>query len=158
MQTPNPRVSITLKPSSYAQLKELSRLTGNSQSALIAEIIEQSAPVFARIIVVLNAAQTAKQGALDRVIGDMEKAQLRVEKHLGILVDDFEVTGAAVAEGLEHIARRGGRAVSGDAQAAPGAGRRTRPTPISNRGVRSTDKPQKQRKAAPSQANVRRQR
>ena len=151
MPTLNPRVSITLKPSSYAQLKELSRLTGNSQSSLIAEILEQSEPVFARIITVLAAAQTAKQGALDRVVGDMEKAQSRIEKELGLLVGDFELTAGAVTDGLEGIARRGRRDVSGDAPAAPGAARRTRPTPLSNRGVRSTDQTQKQHKKTASQ-------
>ena len=146
MPTPNQRVSITLKASSYAQLKELSRLTGSSQSALIADIIEQSEPVFARIIVVLSAAQTAKQEALDQVISDMERAQARVEQALGLSLADFEETGAAVTSALHEVKRRGRRGVAGDASAAPITARRSRPTPISNRGVRSTDQPQKQHK------------
>ena len=136
MTTQNPRVSITLKPSNYAQLKELSRLTGNSQSALIAEIIEQSEPVFARIISVLSAAQTAKQEALDQVIGDMERAQARIEQAVGLSLADFEETGAAVTSALQEVKRRGRRDVAGDAPAAPITARRPRPTPISNRGVR----------------------
>ena len=136
MTTQNPRVSITLKPSNHAQLKELSRLTGNSQSALIAEIIEQSEPVFARIISVLSAAHTAKQEALDQVIGDMERAQARIEQAVGLSLADFEETGASVISALHEVKRRGRRDVSGDAPAAPGAARRPRPTPISNRGVR----------------------
>ena len=143
MPTQNPRVSITLKASNYAQLKELSRLTGSSQSALIADIIEQSEPVFARIIAVLSAAQTAKQEAMHQVIGDMERAQARIEQAIGLSLADFEETGAAVTSALHEVKRRGRRDVSGDAPAAPGAARRPRPTPISNRGVRFAANPTK---------------
>ena len=56
MTTQNPRLTITLQPTIAAQLKELSRLTGNSQSSLIAELLDGSSAVFARVIQVLTAA------------------------------------------------------------------------------------------------------
>ena len=138
MKSPNPRVSISLTPSTHAQLRQLSHLTGNSQSALVAEILEQSGPVFSRLITVLSAAHTAKQEALDRVSGDLERAQARVEKQLGLLLDDFEGSTAGLISAAEQITRRGRGGVDGDAQASPPIARRTRPTPISNRGVRSS--------------------
>ena len=56
MATKNPRLTITLQPSLAAQLRRLSELTGNSQSSLIAELLEGSGPVFDRMIKVMEAA------------------------------------------------------------------------------------------------------
>ena len=59
MPTPNPRLTITLEPSTAAQLRRMSELTGNSQSSMISELLSQSAPVFDRLITVLEAAEVA---------------------------------------------------------------------------------------------------
>ena len=56
------RLTITLQPTLAAQLRKLSQLTGNSQSALIGELLEGSGPVFDRMIQVMEAAKTAKGG------------------------------------------------------------------------------------------------
>ena len=60
MATKNPRLTITLTPSLAAQLRRLSELTGNSQSSLIAELLDGSGPVFDKMIQVLEAAAIAK--------------------------------------------------------------------------------------------------
>ena len=59
MPAKNPRLTITLQPVLAAQLRRLSELTGNSQSALIAELLEGSEPIFTRMIQVLEAAEQA---------------------------------------------------------------------------------------------------
>ena len=56
MTTKNPRLTITLEPALAAQIKRMSELTGNSQSAIISELLDGSAPVFERVIKVLEAA------------------------------------------------------------------------------------------------------
>ena len=143
MPAKNPRINVTVTPSTFAQMQQLSALTGNSVSSIVADILEQSAPVFSRIIVVLSAAQTAKQEAIDHVVGNMERAQARIEDAVGLSLVDFEEAGEAVTSALHEVKRRGRRDVAGDASAAPITARRSRQTPPSNRGVRSTDKTQK---------------
>jgi hypothetical protein len=84
MPTLNPRLTITLQPSLAAHLRRLSELTGNSQSKLIAEILEGSEQVFERLIRVLEAAETAKKELKQSTVRDMEAAQSRVEEQLGL--------------------------------------------------------------------------
>ena len=133
MPTKNPRLTITLEPSLAAQLRTLSELTGNSQSSLIAELLEGSGPVFDRMIQVLQAAKTAKEAMRGRLVSDMEDAQTKMEGALGIAMDGFDLfTGSLLeeAEAVTRRARRGPAARGGNAHGAAA------PTPISNRGVR----------------------
>lgn len=144
MPTQNPRLTITLEPLLAAQLRRLSQLTGNSQSKLIAEMLEGSTPVFDRLIRVLEAAEQAKGSIRGKVAGDMAEAQDRVERQLGLVLEDFEAVTAPLLERVEQVSRR----------ARPGAGGTGLParrrvaapgdlTPISNRGVRSDPKARK---------------
>ena len=133
MPAKNPRLTITLQPSLAAQLRKLSELTGNSQSALIADLLEGTGPVFDRMIQVLEAAKTAKESMRGKLADDMEHAQSKMEGALGLVLEGFdEFTGSLLdeAEAVTRRARRGPavRGVSGPGAAAP--------TPISNRGVR----------------------
>ena len=64
MATSNPRLTITLEPSTAAQLRRMSELTGNSQSQMVSEILAQSSEVFERMIRVLEAAEVARGLAL----------------------------------------------------------------------------------------------
>ena len=77
MPAKNPRLTITLQPSLAAQLRKLSELTGNSQSALIGDLLEGTGPVFDRMIQVLEAAKTAKESMRGKLADDMEHAQPR---------------------------------------------------------------------------------
>lgn len=140
MPTLNPRLTITLDPLLAAQLRRLSELTGNSQGKLIAEILEGSSEVFARLITVLEAAKEATADMRSKASSDMAAAQTRVEKQLGLILDDFDGAAAPLLEGVEVIKRRSKRAprAAASARATPEAAASARsPTPISNRGVRS---------------------
>lgn len=150
MTTKNPRLTITLQPGTSAQLVELSRLTGDSQSAIIADILEKSAPVFDRVIKVLSAAEHAKAELRGRMASDLEQAQAKIESQLGLALDGFDAYTGSLLEEVEAVRRRARRApVDGKRSAATGA-RRARATPPSNRGVRSTANPlKKANKAAP---------
>lgn len=147
MPTQNPRLTVTLKPSTHAQLEEVSRLTGDSKSALIAQILEQSHPVFDRLIQVLKAAEQAKHEVRTRASTDLAEAQARIEQQLGLVLGEFDAYTGDLLQEVEEVRRRARRAPR-DAGAVPRArGSERLATPPSNRGVRSTANPAKKAKA-----------
>lgn len=137
MPAKNPRLTITLQPAIAAQLAELSRLTGDSQSSIIADLMGQASPVFDRVIRVLQAAQQAKAELKDRLASDLETAQSKIEAQLGIAMQDFDAfTGDLLAE-ADEVRRRARRTTRRDAAASRAAVDGHASTPLSNRGVRS---------------------
>ena len=134
MPAKNPRLTITLQPSLAAQLRKLSELTGNSQSALIGELLEGSGPVFDRMIQVLEAAKTAKESMRGKLADDMEQAQIKMEGALGVVMEGFDqITGSLLdeAEAVTTGTPEGARKRSaGTCRRA----RRGSANPISNRG------------------------
>lgn len=147
MPTQNPRLTVTLKPSTYAQLQAVSRLTGGSLSSMIAEILEQSEPVFSRLIQVLTAAEKAKQDVRDRFGADLEKAQTKIEKQLGLSLGEFDRLSGELLHDAEKVRRRLRRVPSGASLAGHARSSARTVTPPSNRGVRSTANPQKTAKS-----------
>lgn len=144
MTTKNPRLTITLQPGTSAQLVELSRLTGDSQSAIIADILEKSAPVFERVIKVLSAAEHAKAELKGRMASDLEQAQAKIERQLGLAMDGFDAYTGSLLDEVEAVRRRARRATPGQPGGGTSGARRARSTPPSNRGVRSTTNKQNQ--------------
>lgn len=136
MPTKNPRLTITLQPAVSAQLAELSRLTGDSQSAIIADMLEKSAPVFDRVIKVLSAAEVAKAELKERMASDLDKAQTKIERQLGLALEGFDQYTGSLLAGVETVTRRRRATVGAEASAAPAGVRRKGATPPSNRGVR----------------------
>lgn len=153
MPAKNPRLTITIEPMLHAQLRRLSELTGNSQSALIAELLEGAGPTLDRVIKVLEIAQTAKDSIKGKLAEEMQAAQEKVETQLGLTLDAFEEMPVPLLEMAEAIERRSRRRSQGHAGASRAGGigsagkgapprgergpARTVLTPISNRGVRS---------------------
>lgn len=137
MPATNPRLTITLQPTIAAQLRRLSELTGNSQSALISELLDGSAPVFDRVISVLAAASSAKASLRGQVADDMAKAQLRMETHLGLAMDELTTSTQPILDGFEDVQRRARRGAKSKALAVAGTAPGASPAPLSNRGVRS---------------------
>ncbi len=122
MKTQNPRVSVTLTPSTAAVLRELSDVAGNSQSALIAELLEEAVPVFERMIKVLRVAHQARASIRTDIAAELDAAHAHIESQLGLVMDGMEEAEGRLLETAERITRRRGR----DS------------TPISNRGGRSS--------------------
>lgn len=136
MPTKNPRLTITISPTLAVQLRQVSRLTGHSQAGVISDLLEGSAEVFDRLIIVLEAAEEAANEARsnldDASITDgMRNAQESIERQLGLALDGTkDVVSGNFLESVEAIKRRGrrtGRAVA----------ERVGANPLSNRGVRS---------------------
>ena len=107
MTTQNPRLTITLQPSLAAQLRRLSQLTGNSQSSLISELLDGSAPVFDRLIRVLTAAEGAKASLRGHLAMDMAEAQaeeVEAEVELAVtLIESEGPVGAADDSSLRSL-------------------------------------------------------
>ena len=149
MPAKNPRLTITLNPSLAAALRRLSELTGNSQSALIGDLLEGSEQVFAKVIRVLEAAEKAKAEVKGRAAANLEKAQGRMHDQLDLVLAEFDqYTGSLLAD-VEEVSRRSRKAAAADGKAE----RRPRPlpasaeglTPPSNRGVRNDPRTGKKR-------------
>lgn len=135
MPTKNPRLSITFKPSFVVRLRRLSELTGNSQGALAAELLEGCIPAIDRLIKLLEAAKGAKADVLEKLQSDMEAAQTRVEAQLGLALAESDDITASLVEEAEAIKRRSGRV---GVRKRAGAAATAQVTPPSNRGVRSS--------------------
>lgn len=137
MPAKNPRLTITLQPSLAAQLRKLSELTGNSQSALIGDLLEGTGPVFDRMIQVLEAAKSAKESIRGKLADDMEHAQSKMEGALGLALEGFDEFTGSLLDEAEEVTRRARRKGAAGAARAPSGGLgAAAPTPISNRGVR----------------------
>jgi len=161
MSTTKPRITITLEPVTALQLKRISELTGNSQSSMVSEVLEQAAPVFERLIKILEAAEAAKQSAeaaqqsvMIQSVGHLELAQRRVERQLGLVLDDFDEASAPLLAELEEVQRRSRKsAAKGPRSGVVSQRSNGASTPLSNRGVRSTQKLEK--KIAQNEGSVR---
>jgi len=136
MPATNPRITITLQPSVHAILRRMSELTGNSQSAIVGDLLAESSSIFERMVRILEAAEKLKQQG--RAVGEefkesLNSAQANMEAQLGLVLetmDDQEGTLLSLAEVVERRRSPAAR----HAQAAK-AGVRKPSTPISNRGV-----------------------
>jgi predicted DNA-binding protein len=149
MPAANPRITITLKPEVHEVLKRLSSLTGNSQSSMVGEILNDSFPVFERMVQVLSAAEKMRADAMKshQEIGrGLKLAHGRIERQLGLSLVDLEESFLPILEAADEVDRRaatdGQRASEGE-HGGPSGGARRGSTPISNRGVRSTPEAKK---------------
>lgn len=137
MPAVNPRLTITLKPSLAAQLRKLSGLTGNSQAALISDLLEGTEEVLAKMIVVLEAANEAHAELRGKLAADLGAAHEQLESQLGLALGDLDRIGSDLVTEVETIKRRRPARRGGDAARRPAPARGASPTPMSNRGVRS---------------------
>lgn len=140
MTTSNPRLTITLEPSTAAQLRRMSELTGNSQSQMVSEILTQSSEVFERMIRVLEAAEVARQAAREETAIRLGRAHDKFEKQLGLALDTMDDVSRPLLEDAEKVRRRARKRPAVHEGAAPCADGRVGPTPMSNRGVRLTQR------------------
>ncbi len=141
MPTTNPRITVTLAPSLAVVLRRLAELAGNSQSALVGDLLAQSQPVFERMVRILEAAKRAAEASkadkdrmLSGIAQTLESMQGSLEQQLGLGLDSLDGQEADLVNLAERIERRAGRGVAAPSGAARPA-RRGSPTPMSNRGV-----------------------
>jgi hypothetical protein len=135
MPASNPRLTITLKPSTAATLRRLSELTGNSQSALISELLDVNEAALSRLVTVLQAATDAKLAINEEMASGLHLAQQQLEQQLGLSLEVFDTATAPILDEAERVVRRRAKSVRRLAGARSDGGGAT---PMSNRGVRLT--------------------
>jgi hypothetical protein len=128
MPTLNPRITITLTPAVATVLRELSKLAGNSQSAIVGELLETSLPVFERVVAALRAADTIQSSAKAEIAAGLDRAQAKLEGQLGLLLEDMDDGIRPLLEHAEKVHRRG--ATAGKRSAAVVPLRRSTPVPV----------------------------
>lgn len=146
MPAVNPRITITLTPETHAVLRTLSTLTGNSQSAIVGELLNESRPVFDRMVQVLQAAQKLKAAAdEDRStwLKAMDKAQAKLERQLSLSLETMDDGTRPLLHAAEKVRRRAAGAGGSRLRGAPSPAVRAVSTPMSNRGVTPRENPQK---------------
>lgn len=143
MPATNPRISVTVTPAVEAVLTRISASTKQSKSAIIADLLESSMPVFERMATVLEAAAHAKDTLRSQASKDMEEAEARLHQILGVTMDIFEESTAPILENAKQVQRRAARGQTGRsgraAAAAAGLESATRP-PYVTRGSGTPEK------------------
>lgn len=134
MATFNPRITITLTPSVHALLKEMSSLTGNSQSAIVAELLESSSPVFERMVNMLRAAATVQTDAKAQIVAGMDRAQAKLQDQMQLLMGTMDEAAKPLLEQAEKVRRRASRGSSTPVPVTRGSGPKNRPVLRKARG------------------------
>lgn len=142
MPTDNPRINVTLSPSTHSMVERLATLQRVSKSAVLRELLEASEPALAQALAMMEAANSLSIGARQKVAKELEatiasvegKGRAAMELAAGITQD--LVAQAEAIEGRRPA--RGVPAPRGGARRAEAKRTRKRSDPpSSNRGVKS---------------------
>lgn len=140
MPTVNPRVNVTLSPSIDGLVQRFARLTGQSKSQVLRELLEAAEPALQRAAALMEAASKAQGQLLDGLARSLNAAQTKAEQQLA---EHLAFTDAATGDLVAQAqAVRGRRRPPGVGQApadVPGPAKPAAVTnpPASNRGVKS---------------------
>lgn len=137
----NPRISITVTPRVDAVLKRFSTLTGKSKSAMVGEILDESFPMFAKMVKVFEAAQRAEKDMAATIVQPFAKAQEHLEGQLNLAMDSVNFVTDDLLRDVENIGRRKGRRAAVVPRVATVPAARPLPGPLSNRGGRTPATP-----------------
>jgi len=135
MATTSPRISVTVTPRVEAVLNRFSKITGRSKSAVVGEILDESYEVLAKMVKVMEAAQSVHMNMAAAVAQPFKDAHHHLEQQLGLVMDDLHNGTDDLLAEIEAVERRAVKAVAIARSAKPTASARGK-TPPSNRGVR----------------------
>jgi hypothetical protein len=107
MATLNPRITVTLTPELHAVMRRLSELTGNSQSAIVGEMLSTSMPALVRVVKVMEAASTAQSDLNEGIASGLSRAQDRIEAQLGFALGVVDEVSLPILQAAEKVRRRG---------------------------------------------------
>jgi len=124
MPTKKPRVSINLKPTTYALLSRLSAVGGDSMSEIVGGFLDVCVPAMERMVVVLERAKAAPEEARVGLAAAVARAEERLLPALTEALDQQDLFLVDAVESMKATpAAASGRA--GRARAVPVAGVRT---------------------------------
>jgi hypothetical protein len=119
MSTLNPRITVTLTPAVAAVLKDMSALGGNSQSSIVGELLSSALPVLERVVATLRAGAVVEAAARQEIAAGLDRAQERLERQMGSLMDEFDTVSRPLFEEAEKVQRRAKKAESGGSTPVP---------------------------------------
>ena len=138
--TSNPRINVTLSPSTDAMVGDLAKLQRVSKAAILRELLEASEPALAQALAMMKAANELSSEAKKKVAKDLEGTLREVERKgraamdLAAGITEDLVSQAEAIRG-RRPARKGPRPSRRKANF--GATRKRKDPPGSNRGVKS---------------------
>lgn len=91
MATTKPRITITLSPRQYEVLRGISEYGGQSMSAFVGELLEQSLPVLERMGESLRRIKSVQDEQRKRIADDLENAQAAMEPILDQVIDQYDL-------------------------------------------------------------------
>lgn len=136
MPAKNPRITITMQPTLHAVFRRLSELTGQSQSAIIGDLLQGSEVALLRMVKLLEASNLAKENLKGKTAADLNSVQDDLERQFGLELTEH--VGDLIGE-VESIVRRRRGASLARRRDAPAPSTVQKP-PLSNRGGQVTDK------------------
>lgn len=130
MATTKPRITVTLTQRQHDVLTAISSNSGQSMSAFVSEMLEQSLPVLERMAESFRKIKAAQDEQKRRIVDELDQAQTAMEPILGQVLGQFDLFMTR----MEDVAGAsiGGAAGTGSGSPAPGS------TPVTNRGVTPT--------------------
>jgi hypothetical protein len=139
MPAKHPRLTITMQPTLHAIFRRLSELTGQSQSQLVFELLDGVQSPLMKVIQLLETADEAKAQLSGTLALNLNDAQDRVERQLGLVLEDLgEPEYLLESVCSDRVPFRSRRAVGQGAKRTGRQGVESVPKPpASNRGVRS---------------------
>jgi uncharacterized protein (DUF1778 family) len=143
MATTKPRITVTLTQRQHDVLRVISECGGQSMSAFISELLEQSLPVLERMAQSFRKIKAAQDEQKKRIADELDQAQAEVEPVLEQVLGQFDLFMTRI----EQTATSAATTPRGEGVPALGV----LPTPVTNRGVTPTQV--KGRKASPGKAS-----
>lgn len=135
MATTKPRITVTLTNRQHDVLRVISECGGQSMSAFIGELLEQSLPVLERMAETFRKIKAAQDEQKKRIVDELDQAQAEVEPVLEQVLGQFDLFMSK----LEQVAGAGAPASSVAEPAAPVPAKAR--TPVTNRGVTPSHSP-----------------
>lgn len=143
MPTNNPRVNVTLSPSTDALVRRLATYQRVSKSQVLRELLEAAEPALQRAATLMEAAAGAHGAVVGNMRSQLDAVMSKAEQTLATLLEGQDALAADLVAQAEEV--RGRRPALAHAQHGPGqdSGRRrsaVQNPPSSNRGVKSPGK------------------
>lgn len=130
MATTKPRITVTLTQRQHDVLRIISECGGQSMSAFISELLEQSLPVLERMAQSFRKIKAAQDEQKKRIADELDQAQSDIEPVLDQVLGQFDLFMTRI----EQTATSAATTPRGEGVPALGA----LPAPVTNRGATRT--------------------
>jgi hypothetical protein len=138
MPTTNPRISVTLSPTSDSLVARMAKLQRVSKSQVLRELLEAAEPALHRVVTLMTAASEAAAGLRRGLQSDLEEGGAVAQGHLASMMSHMDEMTADLVSRAEAVqGRRPRRPTDAERRARAGAVSKPADPPSSNRGVKT---------------------